>query len=132
MSASTDRPRQALITGAAGFIGAFVTHALLDAGVEVTGVDNLNPYYPVSLKKARLEKLTSRTGFRFHAADIADHNKLRELPGVADADVVVHLAAEAGVRYSLENPFAYAHSNLMGHLSVLELVRHAKKRLRLV
>jgi UDP-glucuronate 4-epimerase len=132
MSASSDRPRQVLLTGAAGFIGAAVSHALLDRGVQVAGVDNLNPYYAVSLKKDRLARLTTRAGFRFHELDIADHQKMLGLPGLEGVDAIVHLAAQAGVRYSLENPFAYAHSNLMGHLSILELARHAKKTPRLV
>jgi UDP-glucuronate 4-epimerase len=132
MSALSDRPRQVLLTGAAGFIGAAVSHALLDQGVKLVGVDNLNPYYAVSLKKDRLAKLASRAGFRFHELDIADHQELAALPGANDADAIIHLAAQAGVRYSLENPFAYAHSNLMGHLSILELARHSKKRPKLV
>lgn len=124
--------RHILLTGAAGFIGAYVAGTLLDKGHLVTGVDNLNDYYPLALKKARLARLLPRNGFSFHHADIADHDTLRALPGVADADVVIHLAAQAGVRYSLENPFAYASSNLIGHLSILELVRHSARKPRLV
>jgi UDP-glucuronate 4-epimerase len=110
-----------LVTGAAGFIGYHVAAALLARGIEVVGVDDLNPYYDVRLKRARLARLGA--GFSFHQLDIADHEAVSKLgDGV---DVVVHVAAQAGVRYSLEKPFAYAASNLTGHLSILELVRHS-------
>jgi UDP-glucuronate 4-epimerase len=110
-----------LVTGAAGFIGYHVCEALLTRGIEVVGVDDLNAYYDVRLKQARLARLGA--GFTFHKLDIADHEKVRRLgDGV---EVVVHVAAQAGVRYSLEQPFAYAASNLTGHLSILELVRHS-------
>ncbi len=132
MSASGKQPQHVLLTGAAGFVGSFVAHALLDRGITVTGVDNLNAYYPVSLKKDRLARLEPREGFRFHKVDIADHEAFKAVPGIAEADVVIHLAAQAGVRYSLDNPFAYAQSNLVGHLSVLELVRHHARKPRLV
>lgn len=121
-----------LLTGAAGFIGYHVAAALLERGCRVVGVDNLNDYYPPELKKARLARLAPHKAFSFHQIDIADHAALASAPGAAEADCVVHLAAQAGVRYSLAKPFAYAASNLQGHLSVLELVRHAKKRPRLV
>lgn len=117
-----------LVTGAAGFIGSYVSHALLDRGAEVIGVDNVNDYYPVELKHARLERLEPREGFTFHKLDLADYETLKVLPGIEGIDTVVHLAAQAGVRYSIENPFAYARSNLLGHLSILELVRHAQPR----
>lgn len=111
-----------LVTGAAGFIGYHVAQALLARGIEVVGVDELNPYYDVRLKRARLERLG--VGFTFHHLDIADHEAVMRLgDGV---EVIVHVAAQAGVRYSLENPFAYAASNLTGHLSILELARHTK------
>jgi UDP-glucuronate 4-epimerase len=122
----------AFVTGAAGFIGSFVSRALLDRGVKVIGVDNLNDYYSPALKRERLKALEKRPDFAFSAADIADYAALRAIPGVEEADVVIHLAAQAGVRYSLDHPFAYAASNLTGHLSVLELVRHAPRRPRLV
>lgn len=125
-------PQTALVTGAAGFIGAAVCHALLDRGVGIVGIDNLNDYYAPALKRARLKTLVERSGFAFHEVDIADHERLRATLGAANADLVIHLAAQAGVRYSIDNPFAYARSNLVGHLSVLELVRHAARRPRLV
>lgn len=111
-----------LVTGAAGFVGYHVCAALLARGWEVTGLDDLNAYYDVRLKRARLAQLGP--GFRFRQLDIADHDAVR-LAGEG-AELVVHLAAQAGVRYSLEQPFAYASANLTGHLSILELVRHSK------
>jgi UDP-glucuronate 4-epimerase len=118
----SSRIETALVTGV----------ALLERGIKVIGVDNLNDYYPVALKNARLERLSSHSGFNFHRHDISDHAGLLTLPGVKDVNVVVHLAAQAGVRYSLENPFVYAASNLVGHLSILEFVRHAPKQPLLV
>jgi UDP-glucuronate 4-epimerase len=113
-----------LLTGAAGFIGYHLTEALLARGWEVVGVDDLNAYYDPRLKAARLERLERQPGFGFHRLDIADHEALRRV--AAGAELIVHLAAQAGVRYSIENPFAYARANLDGHLSVLEVARHAK------
>jgi UDP-glucuronate 4-epimerase len=111
-----------MVTGAAGFIGYHVAAALLARGIEVVGVDDLNAYYDVRLKLARLARLGK--GFVFHRLDLADHEGLARLGD--QVEVVVHLAAQAGVRYSLEQPFAYAAANLTGHLSVLEMVRHRK------
>lgn len=128
----TTRPQNILITGAAGFVGFHVANALLDRGIRVTGVDSLNSYYPVQLKQDRLKLLSKRDGFGFHQVDIADHEALKSVPGAQDVDAIIHLAAQAGVRHSLENPFAYGQSNLIGHLSVLELARHAPKKPRLV
>ncbi|MFN3961035.1 MAG: NAD-dependent epimerase/dehydratase family protein [Parvularculaceae bacterium] len=111
-----------LVTGAAGFIGAATCEALLRRGDTVVGVDNLNDYYPPALKRARLDRLTPQAHFSFHAVDIADHEALlRAAAGLFD--LIVHLAAQAGVRYSIENPFAYSRANLEGHLSVMELAR---------
>ena len=119
-----------LLTGAAGFIGYHVAEALLSRGALVAGVDDLNPYYDVRLKHARLDRLGAHDGFRFHRVDIADHAALRAVGD--DWDVIVHLAAQAGVRYSIDNPFAYAAANLVGHLSVLEVARHALRLKHLV
>jgi UDP-glucuronate 4-epimerase len=119
-----------LVTGAAGFIGYHVASALLARGCEVVGVDNCNDYYDVRLKQARLVLLGQVPRFVFHQVDIADHAAMLRLgDGV---DVVVHVAAQAGVRYSLQAPFAYAASNLTGHLSVLEMVRHSRSVSHLV
>ncbi|MFZ5617767.1 MAG: NAD-dependent epimerase/dehydratase family protein [Pseudomonadota bacterium] len=111
-----------LVTGAAGFIGAATAAALLDRGDAVVGVDNVNDYYPTPLKRARLERLASRKGFLFCEIDIADYDALVKAAS-GRFDLIIHLAAQAGVRYSIENPFAYARSNLVGHLSLLELGR---------
>ena len=124
--------KKAVVTGAAGFIGAAVSEALLDRGVSVVGIDNLNDYYTPKLKEMRLARLKGRQGFDFLKLDIADHDALRASGAFDDADLVIHLAAQAGVRYSIDHPFAYAQSNLTGHLSILEAVRHAPKRPRLV
>ncbi len=132
MSDAEGPGQRLLVTGAAGFIGSHVARTLLDRGHSVIGVDNLNDYYAPGLKQARLAGLTSRAGFAFHQLDIADHAALAALPGLSEVDAVIHLAAQAGVRYSIENPFAYASANLVGHLSVLELVRHAARRPKLV
>lgn len=112
-----------LVTGAAGFIGFHVSTALLARGERVIGVDNLNDYYPVSLKRARLALLAPDPGFVFHEADIADHDALCALVDGAEVKTAIHLAAQAGVRYSIDNPFAYGRANLTGHLSLLELAR---------
>lgn len=113
-----------LVTGVAGFIGFHVSRYLLERGDEVVGIDNLNDYYEVSLKEARLAQLTSRLGFRFIRMDIADRKAMTLLFEGEGFDKVVHLAAQAGVRYSLENPHAYADSNLIGFLNVIEGCRH--------
>lgn len=113
-----------LVTGAAGFVGFHVTQALLDKGVQVLGIDNLTPYYDPALKQARLDRLTARNGFSFEPIDIADYDALQAAFAAFKPQVVIHLAAQAGVRYSLENPRAYAASNLDGFLSILEACRH--------
>lgn len=117
-----------LVTGAAGFIGSHVSHALLARGDEVLGVDNLNDYYTPTLKTARLARLRPQEGFLFEALDIADRDRLMEVGTGFGPDIVVHLAAQAGVRYSLSHPFSYAQANLVGQLSVLELARRCRPR----
>jgi UDP-glucuronate 4-epimerase len=111
-----------LVTGAAGFIGSHVCHRLLDRGEEVIGVDNLNDYYDPALKQARLAQLLERKGFSFRRLDIADEGALAALSGLGIRRIV-HLAAQAGVRYSLDNPRTYIRSNVVGHLEVLEFCR---------
>lgn len=114
-----------LVTGAAGFIGFHVAERLLQAGHQVVGIDNLNDYYDVSLKQARLD-LLQKPGFSFQKIDLADRTAMASLFADEQFDRVIHLAAQAGVRYSLENPHAYADANLTGHLNVLEGCRHNK------
>lgn len=114
-----------LVTGAAGFIGFHVSKRLLEAGHQVVGIDNLNDYYDVSLKQARLDLLV-HPGFQFHKSDLADRESMSALFASGHFDRVIHLAAQAGVRYSLENPHAYADSNLTGFLNILEGCRHNK------
>jgi UDP-glucuronate 4-epimerase len=113
-----------LVTGAAGFIGMHVVQGLLARGAEVVGVDNLNAYYDVSLKEARLARLEGLPGFRFVRLDIADAQTLEALFRREGFPRVVHLAAQAGIRYSLENPQAYVQSNLVGFANILESCRH--------
>lgn len=115
-----------LVTGAAGFIGFHVSKYLCERGNEVLGIDNLNDYYEVSLKKARLEQLLPFENFRFIKLDIANREGMAKLFETEGFNRVIHLAAQAGVRYSIENPHAYADSNLVGFLNVLEGCRHAK------
>jgi UDP-glucuronate 4-epimerase len=111
-----------LLTGAAGFIGFHVAQALLARGDSVIGIDNLNDYYDVQLKRARLDRLIGKKNFTFHQFNIADRERMLPLAATGISHIV-HLAAQAGVRYSLVNPFAYAESNLTGHLVMLELAR---------
>jgi len=113
-----------LLTGAAGFIGAATAQRLLDRGCEVVGLDNLNTYYDVTLKEARLKRLTGHAGFRFVKLDLTDSAQMAALFARERFERVVHLAAQAGVRYSLENPHAYVASNVTGTLNVLEGCRH--------
>ncbi|WP_200794751.1 NAD-dependent epimerase [Klebsiella oxytoca] len=112
-----------LVTGAAGFIGFHACKRLLQAGHEVVGLDNMNEYYDVNLKQARLDLLQSPL-FSFHKIDLADREGIAQLFAHEKFNRVIHLAAQAGVRYSLENPFAYADSNLIGYLNILEGCRH--------
>ena len=114
-----------LLTGAAGFVGYHAARALLGRGHEVVGVDDLNPYYDPALKTARLARL-EQANFRFVRADIADAAALSAAAGAEPFDAIVHLAAQAGVRYALENPASYTRSNLVGHQNMLELARMTK------
>ena len=116
--------RKLLVTGAAGFIGFHLCNRLLDLGFEVEGLDNMNLYYEPALKQARLALLRERKGFVFHQVDLADREGMAALFATGQYDGVVHLAAQAGVRYSVENPMAYLDSNLAGMLTVLEGCRH--------
>ncbi|WP_102796350.1 NAD-dependent epimerase [Bowmanella denitrificans] len=113
-----------LVTGAAGFIGMFTAKALLEQGHEVVGIDNLNDYYDPALKQARLEQLTGYAKFHFIKLDLANREAMAALFSKQKFQRVIHLAAQAGVRYSLENPMAYADSNLTGTLTILEGCRH--------
>lgn len=114
-----------LVTGAAGFIGFHAATALLARGDTVVGIDNLNAYYDVNLKKARLGQLEGRNGFRFETMDIASRAPMADLFTAEKFDRVVHLAAQAGVRYSIENPQAYIDSNIQGFLNILEGCRQS-------
>jgi UDP-glucuronate 4-epimerase len=113
-----------LVTGAAGFIGAALSERLLARGDDVFGFDNMNTYYDVSLKEARLARLTPQTGFRFMKASLEDRPALDEAFAEFKPQRVVNLAAQAGVRYSIENPRAYVESNLVGFINILEACRH--------
>ena len=113
-----------LVTGAAGFIGSHLAGRLLDRGDEVVAVDNLNDYYDVRLKEDRLARLESREGFACHRLNVADRPAMEAVFAESGAERVVHLAAQAGVRYSIENPHAYVDSNLVGFVNVLEGCRH--------
>jgi UDP-glucuronate 4-epimerase len=115
--------RKILVTGAAGFIGSFLSRKLLGQGWEVVGIDNLNDYYDPGLKKARLQWL-NQSGFTFLELDLADREGMAQLFAAHQFDAVVNLAAQAGVRYSLTNPHAYADSNLLGFVNILEGCRH--------
>lgn len=113
-----------LVTGAAGFIGFHVSEALLARGDQVVGLDNMNDYYDVRLKEARVARLRARPGFRFSRSDLADAEAVDRAFLAQPIDAVVHLGAQAGVRYSLHNPAAYIQSNIVGTMSVLEACRH--------
>jgi UDP-glucuronate 4-epimerase len=113
-----------LVTGAAGFIGSHAATRLLDRGDEVVGLDNLNDYYDPTLKQARLERLASHPRFRFVKVDVADRDEMPKLFAQQRFDRVIHLAAQAGVRYSLQDPHAYVDANLAGFVNVLEGCRH--------
>ena len=115
-----------LVTGVAGFIGSTLAYSMLERGDTVTGVDNLNDYYDVSLKRARLRRLESFSNFDYHKLDIADRAGIRQLFADYHFSTVVNLAAQAGVRYSIENPSAYIDTNLVGFGNILEGCRHQK------
>ena len=114
-----------LVTGVAGFIGYHVSEALLARGEHIIGIDIVNEYYDVALKEARLARLMPNQGFDFHRIDLSDRDALAEtMADHGDVDRIVHLAAQAGVRHSIEHPFSYIDSNLVGHMTILELARY--------
>ena len=115
-----------LVSGSAGFIGAAVSERLLARGDYVVGVDNLDPYYDVDLKKARLATICDDQRFRFQKLDLADAEGMTKIFEDEKPEIVAHLAAQAGVRYSLNNPRAYIDSNVVGFLNILEGCRHGK------
>lgn len=121
-----------IVTGAAGFIGFHTSQFLLGRGDQVVGIDNLNDYYDPTLKQARLDQLQGREGFQFYKVDIADKDAIAKIFAEEKPDKVIHLAAQAGVRYSLENPHAYIESNIVGHLNILEGCRHSDSVQKLV
>lgn len=117
--------KKILVTGAAGFIGSHLSHKLLDRGDRVYGLDNLNDYYDVSLKMSRLKRLEDRSGFELFRISLEDRTAVENLFAEHQFDVVVNLAAQAGVRYSLKNPHAYIDSNIVGFTNILEGCRHS-------
>ncbi len=121
-------PGSVLVTGSAGFIGFHVCRRLCADGFSVTGIDNLNDYYDVGLKHSRLSILKETPGFSFHQLDIVDKKGIDELFNSRKFDYVINLAAQAGVRYSLTNPYAYLESNMRGFLNILEACRHHKPK----
>ncbi|MCX7572093.1 NAD-dependent epimerase [Tumebacillus sp. DT12] len=116
--------KKILVTGAAGFIGSHLSKRLLSEGHEVIGLDNLNDYYEVTLKEARLNRLTGEPGFTFYRASLEDNDAVKDIFAKHRPQVVINLAAQAGVRYSLENPRAYIDANVVGYLNILEACRH--------
>lgn len=117
--------KRVLVTGAAGFIGYHIAQRLLSEGVEVVGLDNINNYYSVQLKWDRLKSIGERPGFTFHEVDLADAAGVEGVFSGPRFDAVIHLAAQAGVRYSITNPQAYVQSNLVGFANILEACRHS-------
>src|SRR4051812_43169857 len=124
MSGAASAKSNVLVSGAAGFIGSHVSRRLLERGWQVTGLDNLNTYYDVRLKEARLANLKQSEKFSFVLGDVADSARLNGVFAEMRPARVVHLAAQAGVRYSIENPQAYVSSNLLGFANILEACRH--------
>lgn len=120
------KPQKVLVTGAAGFIGYHVSEALLNSGYEVVGLDNLSDYYDVKLKEARLSRLSDQDCFRFLKQDVSDQVEMDRLFRDEEFDSVIHLAAQAGVRHSLDHPFVYIDSNLKGFTTILEGCRHTE------
>jgi len=116
-----------LVTGTAGFIGFHTSRRLLERGDHVVGIDNVNDYYSPRLKRDRLAILDANSNFDFHEIDIADYANLQEAIGRTPVERVIHLAAQAGVRYSIDHPDAYVRSNLVGHLNILEYCRHSDR-----
>ena len=116
--------QKVLVTGVAGFIGFHLAKRLLTDGYQVVGLDNMNPYYEVALKEARLEKLKNEPNFSFYKSNLSDREQLGDIFDGVGFDVVVNMAAQAGVRYSIENPYAYVDSNLVGFVNLLECCRH--------
>jgi UDP-glucuronate 4-epimerase len=112
-----------LVTGSAGFIGSHVAHALLDLGVKVVGIDNMNEYYDVSLKKARLDRLESFPNYQHYSIDLANMDLVLAMYEDVKADIVIHMAAQPGVRYAAENPQSYINSNIIGFFNILEAIR---------
>ncbi|MBW1673332.1 MAG: GDP-mannose 4,6-dehydratase, partial [Deltaproteobacteria bacterium] len=119
----TENQHTILVTGAAGFIGFHTANALLEEGTRVIGIDNLNTYYDVSLKKARLAQLISHDNFTFYHENINNFDALKKIFSQNHIDKICNLAAQAGVRYSIENPFTYQESNIKGFLNLLEMAR---------
>ena len=115
-----------LVTGSAGFIGYHLSRSLLEDGFEVLGLDNVNDYYDINLKNARIEQLSLFDNFKFDKIDISDRDSLSKSFNLFNPQKVVNLAAQAGVRYSIEHPYAYMNSNLVGFLNIIELCRHGK------
>ena len=118
--------KKVLVTGCAGFIGLHITNKLLDNGFTVVGIDNLNTYYSRKLKIDRLKLLKNNLNFKFFKIDLKDFNKLNKLVNNYDFDIIIHLAAQAGVRYSLENPQSYIQSNIVGIVNLLESLKNKK------
>jgi UDP-glucuronate 4-epimerase len=123
-SMSTSNHKPIVVTGTAGFIGYHTALSLIRAGRQVIGIDNVNAYYDVRLKRARLQRLHDAQGFTLHEFDLKDHGRVRRLVGECGARCVIHLAAQAGVRWSIDHPFDYVDANLTGFLAILEACRH--------